>query len=173
MTPSEVASCFEAVCGLPVASQAVCVQLAAEPNVPLWTRSCAERDETDYSRELLTAFESWLAGTLSNDRLWDVAARFQKTLPKDLPAEKRPAGGYAGWALFDIALIALDRCEDVHEDILHTAICYSAAAHAGVGPEAVSVRLGRLTARELEFMAAWWARCCKRLPELRRRHPAA
>jgi hypothetical protein len=87
-------------------------------------------------------------------------------LPDDLAAEPDPAGGFAGWALADIALVGLDQCEDVHEDIVHTAICYAAAAHAGVGIEAAKVSPDRLSETELQFLAHWWVQCRERFPEL-------
>ncbi len=93
-------------------------------------------------------------------RIWEaVSKRFGDTLPEDLRTEPKPAGGYAGYALMDIAMIALDKCEDAHHDVLRTVIYYAAAAHCDVGAEAVWVDLNRLNECELAFLDRWRASC--------------
>jgi hypothetical protein len=166
MRPQEVYNCFEAVLGLPLAKQAVCVWLAAEASAPVWREWCRRRQAEDHSGGLLECFDRWLSGAASDEQLDQVAKRLYETLPQDLRKEKEPAGGYAGWALLGIASIALDQCGEVHHSILHTSVYYAAAAHCRVGSEAVWVRLDRLTARELVFLEQWWHRCCERFPEL-------
>jgi hypothetical protein len=166
MTPGEVYRCFEAVLDLPLAKQAVCVRLAAEVSLPVWRECCRQHRVEDYSGELLEKFDQWLRGAASDQELDQVAKRLGETLPQDLRSEEEPAGGYAGWALLGIAMIALDQCGEVHHSILHTDVCYAAAAFCRIGIEAVWVSLDRLTPAELEFLDRWWGRCCDRFPEL-------
>jgi hypothetical protein len=68
--------------------------------------------------------------------------------------------------LLGIATVALGQGEEVHHSILHTDICYAAAAYCRSGGEAVWVRLDRLTACELEFLDRWWRSCHERFPKL-------
>jgi hypothetical protein len=157
---------MDAVCKLPLRQQAVCVRLAAEANLAKWRAWCKRRGVKDLSAALLKCFDRWLDGKATNQQLNEIAERFQETLPADIAADPEPAGGYAGWAIRDIPMIALDQCEDVHEDILHTAICYAAAATCGIGAEAVWVDLKRLTRPELQFLSKCWERCCQEFPEL-------
>jgi hypothetical protein len=166
MTPGEAYRCIEAVLGLPLPKQAVCLRFAAEAGVPVWREWCEQRGVPDYSGELLDTFDRWLSGAASDVELDRVAKRLLETLPHDLRNEGEPAGGYAGWALLGIALIALGQCEDIHRDILHTDVCYAAAAYCRtrVGPTQVS--WVRLTPAELEFLERWWRRCCEQFPEL-------
>ncbi|HEY7157542.1 MAG TPA: hypothetical protein VH575_26540 [Gemmataceae bacterium] len=172
MTPGEVYRCFEAVLGLPLSKQAVCVQLAAEVSAPVWREWCRQRRVKDHSRRLLEKFDQWLSGAASDEELDQVAKQFGETLPQDLREEEEPAGGYAGWSLLGIAMIALDQCGEVHHSILHTDVCYAAAAYCRIGIEAVWVSLDRLTCAELEFLEQWWRRCCDRFPELAGMRPA-
>src|SRR5262245_36131927 len=133
MTPEEVYRCFEAVLGLPLAKQAVCVRLAAEASAPVWRERCERRRVEDRSGELLYTFGRWLSGAASDGELDQVARRFLETLPQDLREEAEPAGGYAGWALLDIAAVALGQGGEVHHSILQTAVCYAAAAYCRIG----------------------------------------
>jgi hypothetical protein len=172
MTPEEVYHCFEAVLGLPLPKQAVCVRLAALVSVPVWREWCRQRGVQDHSSELLDTFSRWQHGSASDEQLDEVAKRHCESLPQDLREEGEPAGGFAGWALLGIANIALDQCAEVHHSILHTDICYAAAAHCRIGIEAVWVGLDRLTACELEFLDRWWRRCREQFPELDGARPA-
>jgi len=166
MTPKEVYCCIEAVLGLPLPQQAACVTLAAVESAPVWSEWCRQRGVQDNSYELLAAFDRWLGDLASDEELNRIAERFFDTLPRDLCKEDEPSGGYAGYALHTIAMIALDKCEDLHPDIFHTSICYAAAAYCRIGIEAVSEGLDRLTHAELEFLDQWWRRCCEEFPEL-------
>lgn len=168
MTPAEAYRCFEAVLRLPLSEQAVCVRLAAEVSAPVWQEWCWQRGVEDRSDELLDTFGRWLAGAASDAELDGVARRFFETVPQDLREDAEPAGGYAGWALLDIATIALGQGGEVHHSLLHTGICFAAAAYCGIGADAASGTLDRLTACELEFLDSWWRRCCEQFPELAR-----
>jgi hypothetical protein len=166
MTPEEVYHCFEGVLGLPLPKQAVCVRLAAELTVPVWREWCGQRGVQDHSGELLDTFGRWQQGAAPDEQLDEIARRHYQSLPQDLRKEEEPAGGYAGWALLGVASVALDQCGEVHHSILHTDICYAAAAHCRIGVEAVWVSLDRLSACELEFLDRWWCRCREQFPEL-------
>ncbi len=168
MSPEDAYRCFEAVLTLPLTQQAVCVRLAAEAAAPAWREWCRSRGIEDYSDELLGTFDRWLSGTATDGALDSVNARHSATLPQDLTAEPEPAGGYAGWALLGVAQIALGQCEDVHRDILHTDLCYSAAAfcRSRIGP--TKMCWTRLAPAELAFLGQWWGGCCERYPVLER-----
>jgi hypothetical protein len=166
MTPGEVYHCLESVLSLPLAKQAVCVRLAAEVTAPVWREWCRQHRAKDHSRELLDLFCRWLDGAASEEEFDQIAKRFFETLPQDLRNEHDPAGGYAGLALLDIALVALDQCGEVHHSVLQTAVCCAAAAFCRTGINAHSANLDRLTARELEFLDRWWGDCCGQFPEL-------
>jgi hypothetical protein len=165
MTPGEVYRCCEAVLGLPLPKQAVCVRLAAEASAPVWRQWCGQRGVPDHSGELLDTFDRWLSGAAA-DELDRVARRFLETLPQDLREEAEPAGGYSGWALLEIAAIALGQCGEVHHSVLHTAVCYAAAAYCRTQVGPTEVTWVRLSPPELEFLDRWWCRCCERFPEL-------
>jgi len=104
----------------------------------------------------------------TGEELNQVGEQFGSLLPMDLRLEEAPAGGYAGYALADIALIALGQCGEVHHSVLHTAIYFAASASCGIGIEAVWVELPRLTQPELEFLESWWVQCRTQFPELAR-----
>ena len=166
MTPEEVYRCFEAVLGFPLAKQAVCVRLAAEISAPAWRQWCEQRGVPDHTGELLETLGRWLGGDTADGELDRVAQRFLETLPPDLREEDDPTGGYAGWALLAIASIALGQGREVHHSILHTGVCYAAAAHCRVRVGPTQVTWLRLSPAELEFLDRWWRRCCERFPEL-------
>jgi hypothetical protein len=170
MIPDRVVHYVNAVCCLPLSQQADCVLLAAEARLPRWQQWCRQRAIIDLSDEIIERFIRWRGSGGSNEksRLEEIAERLLESLPDDLRIEDDPAGGYAGWSLRDVLAIGLDQCEDVHDDILMTAILYAAAAHCGIGPEAASVNPSRLTEPELRFISIWWDRCCERYPELSR-----
>jgi hypothetical protein len=66
----------------------------------------------------------------------------------------------------DIAVVALGQGEEVHHSIVHTAICYAAAAHCRVRVGPTEISWLRLNPAELEFLDRWWRQCCERMPEL-------
>ena len=166
LTSQDVYRCFESVLSLPLDQQAQCVRLAAEASVYVWRQHCERRGIEDLSPALLEYFDRWRAGMATGDELNQVAERFSSLLPADLRLEEAPASGYAGYALADIALIALGQCGEVHHSVLHTAIYFAASAFCGIGIEAVWVELERLTEPELEFLERWWVQCCAEFPEL-------
>ena len=159
MTSQGVYRYFEAVLGLPLDQQAQCVRLAADASVHVWRQHCEQRGIEDLSPALLECFDRWRTGMATGEELNQVAERLSALLPADLRLEEAPAGGYAGYALADIALIALGQCGEVHHSVLHTAICFAASASCGIGIEAVWVELERLTEPELEFLKKWWVQC--------------
>ena len=142
------------------------MRLAAEVSLPIWNEWCRQRGINDLSGELLDCFDRWLAGTVNDEELSQTASRHYATLPEDIREVQVPAGAYAGYALTDIAVIALRQGGEVHHSILHTAIYFAASAFCGIGVEAVWVDLERLTQPELEFLDQWWKRCQSRYPEL-------
>jgi hypothetical protein len=166
MTPQSVCQCFESVLGLPLDKQAQCVRLAAEASVHVWRQHCERRGIEDLSSALLECFDRWRTGTAADEELNQIAEWFSSLLPVDLRLEDVPAGGYAGYALADIAIIALGQFAEVRHSILHTEIYFAASASCGIGIEAVWVDLQRLTQPELEFLEGWWVRCCAQFPEL-------
>jgi hypothetical protein len=166
MTPSEAYQRVEAVVGLPLPKQAVCVRLAAEAVVARWREWCQQRAAPDLSGELLDTFNRWLNGAATDFELDRIAKRFLETLPQDLRQEEDPTSGYAGWALLEVAVVALGQGEEVHHSIVHSAICYAAAAHCRVQIGPTEISWLRLSPAELEFLDQWWRRCCERMPDL-------
>jgi hypothetical protein len=166
MTSQGVYRCFEAVLDLPLVKQAQCVRLAAEASVQVWRQWCRTRHVDDLSPTLLECFDRWQTGKATDEELNEVAERLGLSLPADIREEKHPAGAYAGYALVDIALVALGKCEEVHHSVLHTAIYYAASAYCGIGTEAVWVSLDRLTEPELQFLGNWWRQCREQFAEL-------
>ena len=128
MTPSEAYQRIETVLGLPLPKQAVCVRVAAEASASAWREWCRQRAVPDLSGELLDTFNRWMNGAATDDELDRAAKGFLETLPQDLREEADPTGGYAGWALYDVVFVALGQGEELHHSIVHTAICYAAAA---------------------------------------------
>lgn len=166
MTPADAYRWVESVLTLSAPQQAVCVRLAAEASAPVWREWCDHRGIQDRSGELLIAFDRWLRGAAADGELDAMAAQHLASLPQDLTAEPEPAGGYAGWALLGVAQIALDQCGDAHDDILHTDVCYSAAAFCRSRAGPLDVCWPRLAPAELAFLEQWWGRCCELFPAL-------
>src|SRR5580693_8004567 len=107
MTPENVCRCIESVQSLPLTRQAQCVRLAAERSLPVWREWCRHRSMEDVSSALLECFDRWVAGTASEEDLQKLADGHAALLPQDLRKERQPAGGYAGYALADMTMIAL------------------------------------------------------------------
>lgn len=166
LTTQSVYRCFEAVLGLPLDQQAQCVRLAADASLHVWRQHCEQRGIEDLSPALLECFDRWRAGNATGEELNQVAERFGSLLPADLWLEEAPVGGYAGYALVDIAMIGLGKCAEVHHSVLHTAIYFAASASCCIGIEAVGVELERLTKPELLFLEKWWDQCRAQFPEL-------
>jgi hypothetical protein len=166
MTPQRVAEWIAAVCELELPQQAICLRLAAVPVLPMWRAACRRNGTPDPSEEFLACFDRWLSGNASDQDFDALAIRLLDLLPNDLCNEPDSAFGFAGWALQAVAAVALDQCGDVHEDIVHTSLCYAAAAHCGLGADAVWVKLDRLSECELRYFADWWEQCRKTLPNL-------
>jgi len=169
MTSQGVYRCFESLLELPLAKQAHCVRLAAEASVDVWRQHCRDRRVEDVSPVLFECFDRWRKGKATDEELNAIAERLGSSLPSDIRKEKRPAGAYAGYALIDIALIALGKCDEVHHSVLHTAIYYAASAYCGIGAEAVWVSFDRLTEPELQFLEIWWSQCRLQFPDLAER----
>jgi hypothetical protein len=167
MTPDQILECTDAICELPLHEQAVCALLAAEQSLSVWQRWAQRRHIEDYSKALIESFQRWLEQNELSQELNSIAHLFFQTLPIDLRMEDDPTGGYAGYALHNVAMIALDQCADVHRDIVYTGILYAAAAFCQIGHEAVWVKPDRLTKAELDFVTAWWRQCLRRFPNLR------
>ncbi len=166
ITPQEVLTWTGAVCGLPLPQQATCILIAAEKSLFVWQQWAQRRNILDLSGPLITCFKHWLNMQVSSNELNTIASRFGKSLPVDLREEDDPSGGYAGYALHDVALVALDQWADVHSDIVYTSILYAAAAFCGIGHEAIWVSPKRLSRAELDFIADWWTQCCEQFPGL-------
>jgi hypothetical protein len=146
--------------------QGDCVLMAAEPCLPLWRRWCQRNGKHDLSGILVESFQRWLVGTEPRAKLREVAKRFYKDLPPDLTAEDDLIGGYAGCVLFNVVVIALNQDKQNHPDVLTTAIFWAAAAHSGIGIEALWADPKRLTKPELRFIEEWWSRCRLKYPKL-------
>jgi hypothetical protein len=166
MTPKEVNDCLDRVLSLPVSRRAYCILLAAEPVQHLWTKYCLTHELDDYSAGLIEAFRNWYSDEKMIVDLKGISDLFYKTLPRNLAQENDPAGGYAGWSLHDISMIALEQCEDVEPDILGSAVFYAAAAALNMQHRAFGINTSMLSEGEIEFIEKWYSKCAEHFPEL-------
>jgi hypothetical protein len=168
MLRRDVNNCIDRVMELPLQDQALCVWLVAEPVVHCWVQWCALKKVPDPSNEYIDTYHRWRVGSATDDEFDAVAQRLQSALPNDLRRERDPTGGMAGWSLHAVAMIALDQCEDVHEDIFATGVAYAAAAATGNKNVTIGINWDRLTDAEVDYLNSWWRRCQVKLPQLNR-----
>lgn len=157
---------IERLLELPLREQAICVWLAAEPVVKHWKEHCRRNELIDCTDTYIECFGQWCSGTASDDELNEIALRLGADLPEDLRRDKDPTGGMAGWSLRDVAAIALDQSEEVHEDVLATAVAYSAAAATNNRKVPIEIHWDRLSDAEMQYVESWWRRCLDELPQL-------
>ncbi len=153
---------FHAVEQLPYPRQAQCVLIAAEQCLNVFRGWQHEECANDF----LAMSKKWLNGEISAEEFDGQAKEFLDLLPSDLREEADPSVGYAGYSLCDVAFIGLNKCDDVHWDILVTSVLYAAAAGCRVGHDAIWVKYERLTEDERDFVDKWWYECCRQVPEL-------
>lgn len=158
---------MESVLELPLREQSICVWLAAEPVVRFWAEYCRRNKLADYSDTYIECFQRWCSGTATDDELNGIVLQLEADLPEDVRQDKDPIGGMAGWSLRDVAAIALGQCEEVHDDVLVTAIAYAAAAATDYREAPTEVHWDRLSVAEMQYLESWWRRCLKKLPQLR------
>ncbi|HZJ22858.1 MAG TPA: hypothetical protein VFD54_06090 [Anaerolineales bacterium] len=161
MASDRVGVWVDLICELPLQEQATCMLIGARTCLPVWQNWARHQGISDQSEVLIEYFNRWLSHQAKSEELDDVANAFLQTLPSDLRKVADPTGGYAGYALHTVAMIALGKYEDVHSDMFYTGVLYSAAAFCGVGHEAVWATEERLTEKELQFVRNWWDECCK------------
>jgi hypothetical protein len=153
---------FQAVEQLPYPRQAQCVLIAAERCCDVFRGWQHEESANDF----LATAKKWLNGEISAEEFDGQANGFLDLLPSDLQKEADPSAGHAGYSLCDVAVIGLNKCDDVHSDILVTSVLYAAAAACRVGHDAIWIKYERLTEDELDFIDKWWYECCRQVPEL-------
>lgn len=151
---------------LPLREQAICVFTAAEMSLPDWEGWENANRLPPLASELRRRFQRWLNGKASDGDLGASGDELFKVLPEDLTKMENPSAGEAGYALMDVSMIALDKCEEVHEDILCTAIFYAAAAATNTRKPAISISRENLTTVECDFLDRWWTLCCQQVPML-------
>jgi len=151
---------------LPLRGQSLCVWLAAEPVVEIWINWCIRHDINDLSNTFIVCFWRWYSGDATDAEFESSAQEFALLLPEDIRELKDPAGCMAGVALHDVAMIALDKCEDMHYDILILAVEYAAAAATGNIKYSAISDPGPATAAEQSFFRVWWQRCQEQIPQL-------
>lgn len=150
---------IERLLELPLREQAICVWLAAEPVVKHWREYCRRNELPDHTDTYVECFQNWCSGTATDDELNAITLQLEVDLPGDLRRDEDPIGGMAGWSLRDVAAIALDQCEEVHEDILATAVAYAAAAATNNRKVPVEIDWERLSEAEMQYLEQWWRRC--------------
>jgi len=155
------------ILALPLRRQAACVLLAAEMALPAWKSAETQAGVDGTADRFIECFNRWLAGKASDEELDACSEPLEAALPADLTKLPDPLPGMAGFALLDVKLIALGQCEDVHADILTTAVCYAAVAALGGHPSPVRATWNNLTERQLDLLEAWWRKCSVAVPELR------
>lgn len=168
MQRRDINNCIDRVMELPLRDQSLCIWLAAEPVMHLWVEWCGQRKVPDHSDDYIDVYHRWRSGAATNDEFDAVAQRLESALPSDMQGEKDPTGGMAGWSSRDVAMIALDQCEDVYDDIFATALAYAAAAATGNKNVTIGIDWDRLTDAEMDYVNSWWQRCQAKLPQLNR-----
>lgn len=156
----------ERVLELPLKKQALCVFLAAEKSLLLWTDWEKQNGLFPVGDALCQCFLQWLEGKASDEQLDACGDELLALLPNDVADMQPPAVRQAGFALADVPAIALDKCEDVHDSIVWTAIYYAAASSCGTGKVPIVISSDILTDEECQFLSQWWIGCCQRVPEL-------
>ncbi len=158
---------IESLLELPLREQSICVWLAAEPVVRFWAEYCRRNRLTDHSGAYIECFQRWCSGAATDDDLNGIALRLEADLSDDVRHASDPIGQMAGWSLRDVAAIALGQCEEVHDDVLTTAIVYAATAATNNGNVPVEIHGDQLSDAEMQYVESWWRRCLVELPHLR------
>lgn len=163
MLPSEF---FSRIDQLTNRDQAICVYEAAVQVIYLWDAYEKSQWHSQTGRELIQTFERWVNNEAVDKHLKMCEENLYDLLPQDLGEQVDPTTGFAGWSIYDVAMIALDECEDVLHSILRTGVIYAAAAKCQSGHDAVFRDVDQLTTQESEFIYNWWKKCVKRFPTL-------
>lgn len=159
MNSSTPAQMFEAIDLLPSKMQAACVYVAARMCLPVWEGFEMANYSSKRGTELLGAYERWSEGKLTETELKAHEERLYALLPKNLKEMDDPSPGLAGWAIYDVAMIALEECADVLSSIVYTAVLYAAGAVCGSGHKMIVLDIDSLENCELQFLSQWWERC--------------
>jgi hypothetical protein len=167
MTVAELHAALEELAQVPDPVQAFCLAVAAQQVWPVWSARCQRLGLHDPAPGMLDCFALWLEAKRTDADLDAFGARLQELVPQDIRKDADPPGAFAGWVLRDVPLTALGQGEDVHDDIVFTAVLYAAAAACGRGADAANLALDALTEKELQFIGLWWQSCKSRVPQLR------
>jgi hypothetical protein len=156
ITPAQM---FDAIDSLPSTTLAACVHVAARMCLPVWESFEIEHYSSKRATELLEAYELWSDGKLSDTEFKAYGERLYDLLPKNLKELDDPSPGFAGWVIFDVAVIALKEYADVLDSIVYTAVLYAAGAVCQSGHKMISLDIDTLDDCELQFLSQWWERC--------------
>ena len=151
---------------LPIREQSMCVWLAAEPTVPLWESAACLEIDRERTSAYLECYQRWIAGIADDAQLREAAELFRERVPEDWSSAMDAIGGMAGWSLLDVSMIALDQCEDVHDDILKMAVLFAAAAATQNGRIPFGMAFRLLSDPEMAYISTWWQKCIDMFPRL-------
>ena len=151
---------------LPIREQSMCVWLAAEPTVPLWESAARLEIDRERTSAYLECYQRWIAGVAGDAQLREAAELYRERVPEDMSSAMDAIGGMAGWSLLDVSMIALDQCEDVHDDILKMAVLFAAAAATQNGRIPFGMAFRLLSDPEMAYIRAWWQKCIDMFPQL-------
>jgi hypothetical protein len=157
---------FERILGLPVKQQARCLLRALERAYPVWEDWEARRHpRSRHGAALLNACRGWVAGTVASERLNGLRKKFRPRERTALLDKDSLFAGYVGYALHAIPLIALEQCQDVHDDILITSVVDCARAVLRIPNESVVLNLDALPDEVERWITGWCLECCEVGPE--------
>jgi hypothetical protein len=156
ITPKQM---FDTIDLLPRHIQAACVCVAAKMCLPIWEEFEMANFSSKVGTELLDAYEQWTKGKLTDSELKEYWPRLHALLPKDIREEDDPSPGFAGCAILDVALIAVEDCDEVLHSIMRTAVLYAAGAVCRSGHKVIALDVDTLDGCELQFLSQWWEKC--------------
>ena len=151
---------------LPLREQSMCVWLAAEPTVPLWESAACLKIDRERTSAYLECYQRWIAGVSDDAQLREAAELYRERVPEDSSSAINAIGGMAGWSLLHVSMIALDQCEDVHDDILKMAVLFAAAAATQNRQIPFGMAFRLLSDPEMAYVSAWWQKCIDLFPQL-------
>src|SRR5262249_16438 len=117
LTPTEM---FSKLDDLSEQEQAVCVLEAAKACLPIWQAFEREHGFGNLGTTTIDAFEGWRQGNVTALELKARSQVLYEKLPQDIEGEPDPQPGFAGWAIYDIVVIALGEFPDVRDSIMRT-----------------------------------------------------
>jgi len=146
--------------------QVACVLIAARRCEPRASRWFEGQKPGPAHRDYVSCLERWVEGKASDKELDKAARPFDRRLDREIEYEPDLPGAMAAHALLDTEAIALGYSPEMLDEILRTAVFFSAAAFTGSQNVPVEVDTDRLSPAELTFIQDWWQECTRSLASL-------